>query len=44
MKEIKIIPFTKKHLDEAISLVKTIFPYQEDQQIARINLVEIRIL
>jgi GNAT superfamily N-acetyltransferase len=27
-------------LDEAISLVETIFPYKEDQKIARINLIE----
>ncbi len=40
MKEINIIPLAKKHLDEAISLVKTIFPDREDQNIARINLVE----
>ena len=37
---IKIIPLSKKHLDEAISLAETIFPYKEDQRIARINLVE----
>jgi ribosomal protein S18 acetylase RimI-like enzyme len=38
--EIKIIPLTKKHLDEAISLVENIFPYKQDQKIARINLEE----
>jgi len=37
---IKILPLSKKYLDEAISLVKTIFPYKEDQKIARINLEE----
>ena len=37
---IKIIPLSKKHLDEAISLAETNFPYKEDQRIARINLVE----
>ena len=36
----KILPLSKKHLDEAISLVETIFPYKEDQKIARINLEE----
>jgi ribosomal protein S18 acetylase RimI-like enzyme len=36
----KILPLSKKYLDEAISLVKTIFPYKEDQKIARINLEE----
>ena len=37
---IKIIPLSKKHLDEAIALSEAIFPYMEDQKIARINLVE----
>jgi GNAT superfamily N-acetyltransferase len=37
---VKIILLTKEYLDEAISLVKTIFPYKQDQKIARINLEE----
>ena len=37
---VKIIPLSKKHLDETITLVQTIFPYKEDQKIARINLIE----
>jgi GNAT superfamily N-acetyltransferase len=36
----KILPLSKKYLDEAISLVEKIFPYKEDQKIARINLEE----
>jgi RimJ/RimL family protein N-acetyltransferase len=40
MKEIKIIPLSKNNLSEAISLVKSIFPYREDQKKARINLIE----
>jgi ribosomal protein S18 acetylase RimI-like enzyme len=36
----RILPLSEKYLDEAISLVKTIFPYKEDQKIARINLEE----
>ena len=37
---IKIIPLSKEYLDEAISLVEKIFPYKQDQKIARINLEE----
>lgn len=40
MRMIKIIPLSKKHLDEAISFVETIFPYKEDRKIVRINLIE----
>ena len=36
----KILPLSNKYLDEAISLAETIFPYKEDQKIARINLEE----
>jgi ribosomal protein S18 acetylase RimI-like enzyme len=38
--KIKIISLSESTLDEAISLVKTIFPYKEDQRIAHINLEE----
>jgi GNAT superfamily N-acetyltransferase len=37
---IKIFPLSKKHLEEAVSLVEAIFSYKEDQKIARINLIE----
>lgn len=36
----KIILLSKGSLDETIFLVEKIFPYKEDQKIARINLEE----